>query len=339
MGDRGRRIVCVRIVCTALLALVAPALARADFQQLARCQSKIAGAGVAYARTALRATLKCTNKVNSCRIQCEQGLFGPDCDPDDPDSAPAYRTCLDRADAVCQSQAVRIARAEVRKRTRIIGACDDVTVDELCGADTQGLYFKHLNAGCRELDPAYECNLVNLVDCVGGPLEQALVGRIGGLLDARAGESLALLGLAPQFPGVPITRKTSGQALGAAVDLFSVAGSAGEDLVVTLETGDDGGGVSTLRAQLGFLNPDAATPVVNTTVSEVPCPVPSACGATCQQFRRTLPSTGTFFISVASVPTGACTGGSYRLTVTSPSGLVPTSPSGAFLESGAALVD
>jgi hypothetical protein len=326
------------VVCAAAIAL--PGQARADVEQMFRCQKRIAGAGVSFARAALRATLKCTNAITRCQIQCEQGLLGPGCDPDDPDSTPGYRACLDAAQITCDRQEVQISRAEARKRARIIAACSSLTVAELCGTDTQGLNFATLNAGCLARDPSYVCNLVNMVDCVGGPLQQILLGEMGGLLDPRAPEGIAALGNQGQFPGVPVTLKTTGQVIAGATDLVSITGTAGEEVVATVDTRDDNGnGTSNLHPTITLLAADGLSVVADTTVETVPCGVPNVCGSGCQQFKRTLPFSGTFFIAVHGVIDGPCTGGQYRLEVTSPSGLVPSSPSGAFLEPAAGVLD
>jgi hypothetical protein len=326
------------IVAAALTVLAGQG--RADVGQMFRCQKRIAGAGVTFARTALRATLKCTNEITRCQILCEQGLLGPNCDPDDPDSTAAYRDCLDDADVICQQQTIRIGRAEVRKRDRIIAACSPLTVEQLCGTATEGLNFATLNAGCRALDPNYECNLTNLVDCVGGPLEQALLGQISGLLDARASEGIAALGIEGQFPGVPVARKITGQVGAAQVDLLSITGNAGEEVIVTVQTVDDNGnGTSNLQPFATLVAADGVTPIADTTVETIPCAVPNVCGGGCPQFKRTLPFSQTFFIAVQGVVNGACTGGGYRVVVTSTSGLVPTSPSGAFLDLRGGVLD
>jgi len=67
------------------------------------------------------------------------------------------------------------------------------------------------------------------------------------------------------------------------------------------------------------------TPVADTIVRNVPCAVPNVCGASCQAFTRSLPFNGTYYIEVTgAAPATTCTGGLYRLLVTSPNGTVPT---------------
>jgi hypothetical protein len=327
------------------LAFAPAAGADATILEMSRCQQRIAGAGVTFARTALRGNLKCTNEVTKCRIQCDQGLLGTGCDPDDPDSTPEYRTCLDRAQAICNRQSAKIANAEGRKRAKIVDACNELTVDQLCNTDSAGLNFALLNAGCRERDPNYTCNLVNMVDCVGGPLEAALVGKISALLDPGAGAAVATLGLEAQYPDLPKTHTHTNGLLAGATDIIPISGVVGDELIVSLGTLDDGGPLgtpSTLHADMALLATDGFTVLASTTVEDLPCPVPNACGEPCPQLRRVLPFSGTFFLAVTAVPTVGCPGGQYRLTFSGPTSLgspVFPSPSAAFIEPTAGVLD
>jgi len=51
--------------------------------------------------------------------------------------------------------------------------------------------------------------------------------------------------------------------------------------------------------------------------------VSNVCGSQCPLLRRTLPFDGTVYLAVSGVADGGCTGGKYKLLVTSPSGSVP----------------
>ena len=66
-----------------------------------------------------------------------------------------------------------------------------------------------------------------------------------------------------------------------------------------------------------------STPVASTNVRNIDCPVANVCGSKCPLMKRTLPFDGTFYLAVAGVADAACTGGKYKLLVTSPSGSVP----------------
>src|SRR5690242_109194 len=87
-----------------LLALTAPAAA--DITTVARCQKKIATAGADYAKRVIVTTLKCTEKVADCQVQCDQGVFGPSCDDnpppccdsDDRNSNATFAACMADAD-------------------------------------------------------------------------------------------------------------------------------------------------------------------------------------------------------------------------------------------------
>jgi hypothetical protein len=316
-----------------VLALCFPLSAEADISDLVRCQSRFAVAGARFANRSIKLTLKCANAISSCQIQCEQGAFGPPCeeppvppccDPDDPNSNAAYEACLDEADVLCQEKAEKIEAEELKKQQRITIACDDLTQEELCGAQTTGLNFATLNAGCLALDPNYECTLPELLNCVGGPLERLLTDQISALLDPRASEGFATLNLQQQFPGMPITRKVKEQLAAGKADIWEITGEAGELFNVTVKTrAEEDEDVATLAPGLVLLGTDGTTPVGNTSVLDVACSVPTVCDSTCPQLQRRLPFSGTFFAAVVANEVLDCGGGPYQLVVVSPSGVTP----------------
>jgi len=315
-----------------LVALGVPGLATADIAHQARCQRRIAGEGALFAMRVIRSTLKCTQGVAECQIECEQGEFGPPCDPDpqpgccDPDnpsSNPTFAACMDAAQAVCTAETAKIDNYELKKQTHITSACEDLTPDELCGSEAEGLNFATLNAGCLALNPLYVCNLPNLVACVGGPLERAFVDQISATLDPRAPEAVAALNLQSHFPDIPVTRKVRDQVPAGKVDVWSITGKAGDQILVRVRTGDDGNGTSTLHPNLSLIGNDGTTPVTSTNVRNVNCPIANVCGSQCPLLKRTLPFDGTFYLAVGGVADGGCIGGKYKLVVTSPGGSVP----------------
>src|SRR5262249_18476453 len=162
----------------------------------------------------------CTQKIGICQVQCEQGLYGP-CDPDDRGSNASFDECMTGADAECAKQNANIARYETLKQAHITSGCEELTQDELCGASTQGLNFVALNAGCQALDPNYTCNLTNLINCVGGPLERQLADQVSALLDPRAPDAIQASSTSTQalFPSLPITRKRKEDVAAGKVDL------------------------------------------------------------------------------------------------------------------------
>ena len=303
-----------------------------DISDVAHCQKQFASAGASFAQKVIRATLKCTNAVTECQVQCDFGVFGPSCDSspppccdsDDPSSNPAFGACMADADAVCAQQDVKMAQYEVNKQTKIVNACSALTSDQLCGANGEGLNFATLNAGCLALDPGYTCTLQNLINCVGGPLERQFTDQISALLDARAGDGVAALSLQSFFPGIPVTRKVKETLPAGKRDLWSISGQAGDLFVVRVKTRDDNGNNTSNLHPVVTLLDASQQPVADTNVDTVPCGVPSVCGASCQAFRRTLPFNGTYYIAVGGLPDAACVGGAYRLLVTSPAGTVPT---------------
>ncbi len=315
----------------ALLALVAVATAAdAGIAEVAKCQKKIATAGANFAKKVITQTLKCTEKVSVCQVQCEEGVFGtpcdpappPCCDPDDRTSNQTFDACMTDADADCASVTAKIASYEASKQAKILSSCAAVTQEELCSAQGNGLNFAVLNGGCLALNPGYTCTLNNLITCLGGPLERALIDQISALLDPRAPDVVAALNLEAEFPDIPVARKVKGQVANGKVDVWSFSGQAGDEVRIRVQTRDDtGSNMATLDPDLMLLGTDATTPVANTSLVTEPCRVPNACGSTCPQLKRRLPFTGTFF---ASIRGGAgCTGGKYRMIVTSPSGSAP----------------
>jgi hypothetical protein len=332
--DVAREEATMKVSTIPLLAMLAPAAVQADIHDVTRCQRAFAHEGARYATRIINSTLKCTIAVTECQVQCEQGVFGPPCDtnpppccdPDDPGSNDGFSACLEDADAVCAVEATKQALYEQTKQDNITRKCDDLSQSELCGAETDGLHFGLLNAGCLALDPSYVCTLPNLVACVGGPLERALIDQVSAVLHPRAPEAVAALGLQATFPDVPVARKVKEDVAEGKVDVWALSGGqAGDEIVVKVRTGDDNAnGTSNLHPLLTLLDSDQATPVADTTVRNTPCNVPNVCAGPCPLFRRHLPYTRTYHLAVGAAVPGSCTGGKYRLIVLSPRGLVPT---------------
>jgi hypothetical protein len=306
-------------------AVVLPALATAaGIAEVADCQRMMARAGAQFAERVIKSTLKCTNEIVACQVQCENNVFGQPCDPDDPGSNQAFGACMSQAEAECDEQDLKIQEWEVIKEQRIRSRCIQLTNDQLCGASTPGLNFAALAAGCEEIIPGWQCNLDGIIDCVGGPLQLQLAQQIAGLFEPRAGEALAATGVAMSFPGLPITRKVADDVAAGKVDIYSFPGQVGDEVTVRLRTRDDNAdGTSNLQAQIFLLDVDVTTPVPDTSVKPVPCNVENVCGGECQTFTRTLPFTGTFFLAVKAIAQNGCSGGGYRLVVTTPRGTTP----------------
>lgn len=314
-----------------LLAFTAPAAA--DITSVARCQKKIATAGADYAKRVIVETLKCTEEVSECQVQCDEGVFGtpcddgppPCCDSDDRGSNAAFDACMTAADAFCADREQKIAGYETTKQNKIVAACSELSQDELCGAQGNGLNFALVNAGCLALDSSYTCSLANLINCLGGPLQRQLIDQISGLLSPRASDAARVANLQGAFPDLPVTYKLREDLPSAGkVDLWSITGQAGDKVVVRVKTRDDNGsGQSTLEPSVILLGGDQSTPVADTLVNSVPCSVPNTCGTTCPQIQRTLPFNGTFYMAVRANGTNGCGGGKYRLIVTKPGGAVP----------------
>ena len=327
----------VRLFALAAGITVAAREARAitipEVNQVARCQRAIAGAGARLAQKTIRATLKCTNKVVECQVQCDYGVFGPPCgtnpppccDPDDPGSNVAFGACMEDADEECTSQNAKIGVFETQKQAKITIGCADLTTEQLCGAQGDGLSFALLNAGCLALDPGYTCSLQGFLDCVGGPLQRRLTEQMVSLLDPRASDAAGSLpSVHALFTGLPVSRKVREDLPVGKVDLWTFTGQAGDDVVVRVKTKDDNGdGTSDLEPQLVLLSSDLSTPVADTSVKQVPCSVPNVCGRPCPQFKRTLPFNGTYGLVVRAAGSNGCTGGDYRLIVVTPNGSLP----------------
>lgn len=312
------------------LALAAPAVA--DITSVARCQKKIATAGADYAKRVIVTTLKCTEEVAECQVQCEEGVFGPPCednpppccDPDDRASNSTFDACMDEADEYCADQEAKIAAYESTKQNKILASCTDLTQDELCGATGNGLNFALVNAGCLALNPGYTCTLPNLINCLGGPLQRQLIDQISGLLSPRASDAVRAAGLQSAFPDLPVTYKLREDLPAAGkVDVWSITGEAGDKVIVRVKTRNDGGGQSTIAPTVTLLAGDQTTPVADTLVNNVPCSVPNTCGSQCPQFQRVLPFNGTFYAAVRADGGNGCVGGKYRLIVTTPGAAAP----------------
>jgi hypothetical protein len=311
-----------------------PATAFADIVEVAKCQKTFAREGAKFAQRVIKGTLRCTNEIAECQIQCEEGVYGPPCDPnpapgccdpDDPSSNGAFQTCMTIAQAVCDIETAKIDDYEAKKVDAITKGCIHVSPEELCGAQTPGLNFATLNAGCQALNPGYTCDLTNLINCVGGPLMRQLLDQLSATLDPRAGEAVATLNLTSAFPDIPIARKVTGQVAPGKTDVWALTGQAGDQIVVKVTTRDDNGNdTSNLQPRLTLLENDGVTTVVDTTVRSVPCAFPNVCGGSCSLFKRSLPFSGTFRLAVSACTSTGCTGGKYRLVVTSPGGVVPT---------------
>jgi hypothetical protein len=320
----------IRFVLSICVLLACAATADASIVEVAKCQKKIAIAGANFAKRVIEATLKCTEAVSECQVQCEEGVYGapcdpappPCCDPDDRSSNATFNACMNDADEACASQTAKIAGYEATKQEKILSACQLVTPEELCGAQGNGLNFAALNGGCLSLDPGYTCTLNNLIACLGGPLERALVDQISALLDPRAPDVVAALNLQSAFPDIPVARKAKGQVPSGKVDVWSISGEAGDDIKLHVQTRDDNGNdTSTLQPVVTLLASDGSTPVADTSLNGEPCRIPNSCGSTCPQLHRRLPFTGTFYVAIHGG--GGCNGGKYRLIVVSPSGAVP----------------
>lgn len=157
----------------------------AEFKDVTNCQRAFARAGANFATKTIKANLKCSNAHAICYVECAFGIYGP-CDPNDPSSNPAYQSCEQKADQECAKQETKVQQAEYAKQWRIVKSCKNLTTEELCGdplGEPYGLHFGVLSEGCRALNPAYECSIWGLIDCVGGIREQQLAEQIGELLD------------------------------------------------------------------------------------------------------------------------------------------------------------
>jgi len=103
----------------------------AAISRIAGCQKKIASAGARFAQQVIRDTLKCTNEVAKCQVQCELGAFGPSCDnspppccdSDDPDSTQGFHDCMVGADETCSEMDTKIVQQEAVKQSKITAGC------------------------------------------------------------------------------------------------------------------------------------------------------------------------------------------------------------------------
>jgi hypothetical protein len=187
--------------------------AAADITSVARCQKKIATAGADYAKRVIVTTLKCTEEIAECQVQCDQGVFGPSCDTspppccdsDDRGSNATFAACMTKADEYCAKQETKIDGYEETKQNKIVAACSALTQDELCGATGNGLNFALVNAGCLALNPSYTCSLENLITCLGGPLQRQLLDQMSGLLSPRASDAVRAGNLQNACPELPVT--------------------------------------------------------------------------------------------------------------------------------------
>jgi hypothetical protein len=331
MGNVTRAAIVGGALLSALVVLAPPAAA--DITDVARCQKRIAGAGADYAKRVIVSTVKCTEEVAICQAQCEGGLYGPSCedapppccDPDDRSSNAAFDACMTEADEVCADQEAKIAKYEENKQKKIIDGCTDLTIEELCGAQSTGLNFALVNAGCLALDPGYTCNLTNLINCVGGPLQRQFIDQISGLLSPRAGEAVKAANLQSVFPDLPVAYRVKEDLPAAGrADIWSITGQAGDKVIIRVKTRNDAGGFSTIAPSVVLLGTDGTTPVADTTINNVPCSVPNTCGSQCPQLQRVLPFTGTFYAAVRADGANGCVGGKYRLIITTRAGTPPT---------------
>lgn len=309
------------------LALAAPV--RADLATLAKCQKTFAKEGAKFALRVLKSNLKCTDEISECQLGCELGQFGPSCDespppccdPDDTGSNAGFAACMSAAQETCDSESARRTIYESSKQERITSACETLTQDELCGAQSEGLNFAMLNAGCFVLDPSYTCTLANLIGCVGGPLEQALLEQITTVLHPRASDAVAAAHVESQFPDLPIARKVKGAVAAGKVDVWEFSGREGDAILARVNVREDDvpTGVSSLHPVLTLLDGSNA-PVADTNVRSFECAVPNVCATGCPVLKRTLPFDGTFRLAVGAFTGDACGGGNYKLTLISPGG-------------------
>lgn len=311
-------------VVAALVMLSPPTASaqNADLKELIKCQNRIAKSGAKFASTVISKTLKCTNEVVECQINCENGVYGEPCDPDDRNSNAEFGECMDDADETCATQQEKIDTAEFKKRVKIVAACSPLSEEQLCGANTPGLNFESLAAGCEAIIPDWECNLPGILDCVAGPLQQQLGEQMAALLDPRAGEALSASGVTT-VGGIAQTQKVFGMVGPGAVDVWAIDGVADQEITVRVKTLDAGGGVSGLEPKLTYVSFDGTTPVANTQVVPISCGVPNSCGQPCSAFTRRFPFSGTFFLAVEAETANGCGGGEYRLAVTTTGGATP----------------
>ncbi len=321
-----------RVFVAGALSLALVSSAAADITSVSKCQKKIATAGADFAKRVIVTTLKCTEEVAECQVQCDEGVFGPSCednpppccDSDDRGSNATFEACMADADEYCASQEAKIAGYEETKQNKIYTSCSDLTQDELCGATGNGLNFALVNAGCLALDPTYTCTLPNLIGCLGGPLQRQLIDQISGVLSPRASDAARVANLQSAFPDLPITYKLREDLPAAGkADVWRITGKAGDKVIIRVKTRNDGGGISTIEPTITLLGADQSTPVAESNVDSVPCSVANTCGSECPQLQRVLPFTGAFYAAVGATGANGCAGGKYRLIVTGPLGAAP----------------
>jgi|SRR5689334_20948907 len=319
-----------KTVLSVLSMLVLAAPARADLITIAKCQKAFAREGAKFALKVLRSNLRCTDGISECQIECELGQFGPSCDnspppccdSDDTGSNADFADCMNSAQATCDVESAKRATYEFSKQDHIKAACANVGQDELCGAQSEGLNFATLNAGCVALDPNYTCTLDNLIGCVGGPLEQQLLEQITTVLHPRASDAVAAAHVESQFPDLPIARKVKGAVAEGKVDVYEFTGHEGDEIIARVNTRNDDVPTTTaaIHPTLALLDASNA-PVADTNVRSFSCAVPTACGVSCPLLKRTLPYDGTFRLAVGAFAGDACAGGNYKLTLITPGGV------------------
>jgi hypothetical protein len=143
-----------------VLALALAVPVRAELADVAKCQKGFAREGAKFALRVLRSNLRCTDGISECQIECELGQFGascdnsppPCCDSDDTGSNAEFADCMSKAQSDCDVEASKRTAYELSKQDHIKSACANVSQDELCGAQSEGLNFASLNAGCIALD-------------------------------------------------------------------------------------------------------------------------------------------------------------------------------------------
>ena len=147
-----RHLLIARAMLALGLALSLPAPAPAGIAESAKCQKSIAKEGSRFAMRVLRSTLRCTNGIAECQIQCDLGAFGPPCetspppccDPDDTGSNATFAECMAEANDDCTSEELKRVKYEESKQSHIIASCTPLTQEELCGAQAEGLNFATL---------------------------------------------------------------------------------------------------------------------------------------------------------------------------------------------------
>lgn len=312
----------ILLASLASILISTPASGNADLKEVLKCQVRIAKAGAKFANTVISKTLKCTNEIVECQINCENGVYGSPCDPDDRNSNTAFGECMDDADETCAKQTEKIDLGEIKKRLKITLACGDLSNEQLCGANTPGLNFEALSAGCQAIIPGWTCDLAGILDCVAGPLQQQIAEEMVALLDPRSGEALAASG-ATNLAGISKTVKVEDSLPPGKFDVWAINGIADDEIVVRVRTQDDLGGLSNLEPSLTYVSLDGSTPVANTNVVDVSCGIPNTCGQPCEAFTRRFPFSGTFFLAVQASTANGCGGGSYRLKITTSNGATP----------------